>query len=156
MKSIATIISLTASLLTLAFAAPAPGSIYVTEHGTSDKFNGTEPAKRDTCGSGYPYTVSDMDALISALQSDGQTDYNPGGLGQWVSHTYVTARICIYNNYLYENTHVSHWEDGWAAGYIAGECCTGGNPVCAGGSCTAHGDSGLSVIVATQNSADAC
>lgn len=33
--------------------------------------------KRDSCYSSTPYTQSDMDALISSLQSDGQTDYLP-------------------------------------------------------------------------------
>lgn len=33
--------------------------------------------KRDDCSSSTPYTQSDMDALISSLQSDGQSDYLP-------------------------------------------------------------------------------
>jgi hypothetical protein len=77
--------------------------------------------KRDSCGTGYPYTDSDMTALINALQSDGQTDYVPAGSS--VNWELGTAKICTYNNYLFENTHVSHWEMGWGAGYIAGECC---------------------------------
>ncbi len=32
-------------------------------------------------------------------------------------------QICVYNNYIFENTHVSHWEEGWGAGFIKGECC---------------------------------
>lgn len=82
--------------------------------------------KRDWCGSGYPYTDSDMNALINSLQSDGQSVYLPvvSSSGWYLG----TAKICVYNNYLYENTHVSHWEMGWGAGYIAGKCCPNGNP----------------------------
>lgn len=36
-------------------------------------------AKRDTCYSETPYTQSDLDALVSSLQNDGQTDYLPAG-----------------------------------------------------------------------------
>ena len=47
----------------------------------------------------------------------------------WYQFTWNTARICAYNNYVFENTHVSEWEMGWAIGYIASKCCTNsGNP----------------------------
>lgn len=39
--------------------------------------NGNLMEKRDDCASSTPYTQSDMDALISSLQSDGQSDYLP-------------------------------------------------------------------------------
>ncbi|KAI1209443.1 uncharacterized protein F4807DRAFT_460658 [Annulohypoxylon truncatum] len=118
--------------------------------------NGDAVAKRDSCSSDYPYTQSDMDALIADLQSDGQTDYLPAGSSAY--WTLGTAVICTYNDYVFDNTHVTHWEMGWAAGYIAGECCPSesSNPQCSGGSCTGQGDSGLSVIISTHNSASAC
>jgi hypothetical protein len=82
--------------------------------------------KRDLCGSGYPYTDSDMSALINSLQSDGQSDYLKAQSSR--SWSLGTARVCIYNQYLFENTHVSHGEMGWGAAYIAGKCCFNGNP----------------------------
>lgn len=70
-------------------------------------------AKRDAwdgCGRRTTYTVSDMRAMIKSLQSDGGNDYHPAGSIQW--WTLGTARICTYNRYIFENTHVSHWEQG--------------------------------------------
>ncbi|OTA56452.1 hypothetical protein K449DRAFT_451670 [Hypoxylon sp. EC38] len=113
-------------------------------------------SKRDSCGSGYPYNQADMNRLIQSLQSDGQTDYMPAGSGKgWLLGTAV---VCTYNNYIFENTHVSHAEMAWGASYIKGQCCPSenSNPQCSGGSCTGHGDSGLSVIISTHNSATHC
>ncbi|KAI2467180.1 hypothetical protein F4781DRAFT_433577 [Annulohypoxylon bovei var. microspora] len=113
-------------------------------------------AKRDDCSSAYPYNQGDMDNLISSLQNDGQTDYLPAGSSSGWS--LGTAVVCTYNQYLFDNTHVTHWEMGWGAGYVKGQCCPSesSNPECSGGSCTGQGDSGLNVIIATHNSASAC
>ncbi|XDG09739.1 hypothetical protein ABKA04_009354 [Annulohypoxylon sp. FPYF3050] len=118
--------------------------------------NGDVISKRDSCGSDYPYTQTDMDNLISSLQSDGGNDYLPAGSS--AGWSLGTAVVCTYNQYIFENTHVSHYEMGWGAGYIKGQCCPseGSNPQCSGGSCTGHGDSGLSVIISTKNSASKC
>lgn len=84
-------------------------------------------AKRDFCGSGSAYSVSDMRALIKSLQSDGGNDYLPAGSTQW--WTLGTARVCTYNRYIFENTHVSHWEQGWGADATMNSCCNpNGNP----------------------------
>ncbi|KAI6085594.1 hypothetical protein F4821DRAFT_240102 [Hypoxylon rubiginosum] len=118
--------------------------------------NGNLMEKRDDCASSTPYTQSDMDALISSLQSDGQSDYLPAASSTgWLLGT---AKVCTYNNYIFDNTHVSHWEIGWGAGYVKGLCCPSesANPQCSGGSCTGQGDSGLNVIIATRNSALSC
>ncbi|KAI0387397.1 hypothetical protein F5Y04DRAFT_274250 [Hypomontagnella monticulosa] len=113
-------------------------------------------AKRDSCSSATPYSDSDMDALINSLYNDGETDYLPatGSLGYYIG----TAIVCVYNTYIFENTHVSHWEMGWGADYIKGQCCPSesDNPQCAGGSCIGKGDSGLKVQISTHNSASHC
>jgi hypothetical protein len=84
-------------------------------------------AKRDYCGTGSTFDVGEMRTLISNLQSDGGNDYVPHS--SWKSWTRGTARICTYNRYITENTHVSHWEFGWGANYIMDRCCNpNGNP----------------------------
>jgi len=45
--------------------------------------------------------------------------------GGWVSASWGTALVCIQNNYLFENTAVTHWEIGWVVGYIIDMCCAG-------------------------------
>jgi hypothetical protein len=82
--------------------------------------------ERDGCARGYPYTDSDMNNLISYLQSDGQSKYLPASSS--VGWLLGTAKICTYNRYLFDNTNVQHWEMGWGAGYIAGQCCPSDNP----------------------------
>jgi hypothetical protein len=75
--------------------------------------------KREYCRSGYPYIVSGMNSLISRLQSSGGSSYVAAlsNVPWWLG----TAKIYTYNNYIYENTHVSTWEMGWGAEYIADE-----------------------------------
>lgn len=89
--------------------------------------DGAVLAKRDSCGSGTTYSVSEMRTLISNLQSDGGNDYVPAGYVHiW---TRGTARICTYNRYIFENTHVSHFEQGWGADLTMKNCCNpDGNP----------------------------
>lgn len=41
----------------------------------------------------------------------------------WISFVMGEARVCIQNNYIFENTHISGWEAGWVIGYILGKCC---------------------------------
>lgn len=85
--------------------------------------DGAVLAKRDSCSptSASTFSVSDMRALISDLQSDGDNDYVPAGTAR--GYEWGTARICTYNLYAFDNTHVSHWKQGWAADAATNNCC---------------------------------
>ncbi|KAM7209715.1 hypothetical protein V8F20_000118 [Naviculisporaceae sp. PSN 640] len=108
--------------------------------------------KRDTwnwCAlPGWPtFAKSDANYLGNWLQNNNpwsMKQLNHGARDQW---TYGSVRLCVKNEYLTENTHVSRWEEGWAVKYIMGKCCSGGGSTCGGGACLAHGDSGLNLAV---------
>ncbi|KAK4443641.1 hypothetical protein QBC34DRAFT_476716 [Podospora aff. communis PSN243] len=111
---------------------------------------------RDSCGSNI-FNVQHAISMANELQNVSPNDLTFVGKTSWVSWTYGEARICIYNNYIFENTHIKRWEAGWVTGYIYNRCCNpGGNNACAGGDATCHGDSGLSLRANLQNSAFGC
>ena len=118
-----------------AFATPMPATDVVwsgyeaipdTAHaGISARDDG--PAgilKREYCGTGVLYNRADAVRMANNLQT-----INPNGL-RYLAHrmstswTDNTARVCIYNYYLTENTHIKEWEVGWAMKYIMNMCCT--------------------------------
>ncbi|KZL80909.1 hypothetical protein CI238_06646 [Colletotrichum incanum] len=111
--------------------------------------------RADWCTSGSNYNQDDATELQRQLQND-----NPDGLSYlpaWstMSWSLGTAKVCISNQYLSDNTHIKRWEAGWAMGYVRNLCCSGKSS-CSGGNCSGHGDSGLSVEIRVQNSAKSC
>lgn len=83
--------------------------------------------KRDSCRQDrQPYNMADMAFIKNDLQTNDPWRLvkvvQSGGTASW---SWRTARICIRNPYLFDNTHVSRWEAGWAIGYITGMCCPG-------------------------------
>lgn len=144
--SFAFIIPLGAGLLSSALAnpishdAPQPESLAVRSdeviHESFEGVNATTTAakredheplsKRDWCNdpSMGEFDMSDALALQKDLQNNNPSQLFPVNHGGWQSWTLRTARICISNNYIFENTHVSRWEAGWAIGYDIQICCT--------------------------------
>ncbi|ORY16975.1 hypothetical protein BCR34DRAFT_584035 [Clohesyomyces aquaticus] len=115
-------------------------------------------AKRDDCGSTrHLVNKNDIIAMANDLQNNNPNGNAYVGHQSWTAWTLGSASVCIHNWYLTENTHVTRWEAGWAVRYISDRCCNvAGNSQCSGGSCTAHGDSGLSLKVFLENSVDNC
>lgn len=112
--------SLFAGLLALAplFVAgsPVPNDVTVPEHEAS-LF-----AKRDSCYTGSTYNSADANKMANNLQTINPDKLHYLGHGQSTSWTVGTARVCIYNKYIFENTHVKEWEVGWAMKAIASSC----------------------------------
>ncbi|KAK3328798.1 hypothetical protein B0H66DRAFT_539363 [Apodospora peruviana] len=130
----------------------------VYENGTiADSLELPKLAARDGCNSGNIFNVNHAVSLANDLQNNSPDQMTEANHRSWHSWTWGEARICIYNNYVFENTHVKRWEVGWVTKYIYNQCCNpGGNQNCAGGDATCHGDSGLSVHAVLQNSAYGC
>ncbi|KAK3996567.1 hypothetical protein QBC44DRAFT_365228 [Cladorrhinum sp. PSN332] len=90
----------------------------------ASKANSTNAlGKRDTCGgfgnNGGIYKP-DITALGNSLQND-----NPWGMTSvpaWAGWYVGNALVCVYNDYWFENTHVSRWEAGWGTKYIRNMC----------------------------------
>ncbi|KAF6804361.1 hypothetical protein CMUS01_14868 [Colletotrichum musicola] len=107
------------------------------------------------CTSGSNYNQADADALQRDLQNNSPDSMSFVGAWSSVSWSWGTAKVCIANQYLADNTHIKRWEAGWAMGYIKDMCCSGKSS-CSGGNCSGHGDSGLSLEIRVQNSAKSC
>ncbi|EED11460.1 hypothetical protein TSTA_007500 [Talaromyces stipitatus ATCC 10500] len=112
--------------------------------------------RRDYCGTLTTFAESDAVALANSLQNaenaNGEMKYVPAhSYQEW---DWGSARLCVWNDYIAENTHVSLWEAGWAAGYINNKCCKGSE--CTGGEATAHGDSGLRLRVVLKGTSESC
>jgi hypothetical protein len=81
-------------------------------------------AKRDHCDTLTTFSESDTRALQESLQSSS-ADLTFLGAHSYHSWDHGSARICVWNDYIFENTHVSQWEAGWAVGYVFDMCCSG-------------------------------
>ncbi|KAK4158686.1 hypothetical protein QBC43DRAFT_294811 [Cladorrhinum sp. PSN259] len=110
--------------------------------------------KRDSCSVGnndgiYKPHISN---LRHQLQNDDPWSTLFVGASQWTGWYVGNAVVCIYNDYWFDNTHVSRWESGWVTGYIQDMCGYNGDGwTSGGGEATAHGDSGLSLRVLMLN-----
>jgi hypothetical protein len=82
-----------------------------------------------SCYSGGDINTGDIEALFKYLQSRGGDFYLPKSSA--LQTTLGSARACTYNNYLFENTHVSYWEAGWGVRSVKEACCF--TPYCGGG-----------------------
>ncbi|KAI1505052.1 hypothetical protein F5X99DRAFT_405322 [Biscogniauxia marginata] len=76
-----------------------------------DEEGGSNLSKRADCWSGGLINTDDIQNLGNLRQIAGSNNYMPAL--SWASYTLGSAKVCILNNYLYENTYVSDWEIGW-------------------------------------------
>ncbi|KAF5648648.1 hypothetical protein F52700_964 [Fusarium sp. NRRL 52700] len=107
------------------------------------------------CNSGANFASNDAIQLKNNLQNSNpdQLSYLPArSILEW---SLGSAKICVFNKYFFDNTHIKRWEAGWVTGYIKDSCC-GGNSQCYGGDGTCHGDSGLSLSATLIHSARDC
>ncbi|EWG55583.1 hypothetical protein FVEG_13565 [Fusarium verticillioides 7600] len=107
------------------------------------------------CNTGANFPSNDAIKLKNNLQNS-----NPDQLSYLPARTILEwslgdAKICVFNQYFFDNTHIKRWEAGWVTGYIKDSCC-GGNSQCYGGTGTCHGDSGLSLAATLLHSARDC
>ncbi|PNP76782.1 hypothetical protein FNYG_09886 [Fusarium nygamai] len=107
------------------------------------------------CNTGANFPSNDAIKLKNNLQNNNpdQLSYLPArSLLEW---SLGDAKICVFNKYPFENTHIKRWEAGWVTGYIKDSCC-GGNSQCYDGTGACHGDSGLSLAATLLHSARDC
>jgi len=81
------------------------------------------------CYGGGDINTGDIEALANDLQNRGGDMYAPAL--SWFSWTLGSAKACVYNNYVFDNTHVSNWETGWGVRSVREQCCF--TPYCGGG-----------------------
>ncbi|KAI4191638.1 MAG: hypothetical protein LQ346_004684 [Caloplaca aetnensis] len=111
-------------------------------------------SKRADCYTGSGINTPDLTELARQLQNDNpdQLTYLPAL--SWTAWTYGSARTCVYNNYVYDNTHVKRWEAGWGSVSVKNQCCY--TPYCGGGKQQGHGDSGLAVDIVVKPVGQGC
>ncbi|KAI0596005.1 hypothetical protein F4775DRAFT_566978 [Biscogniauxia sp. FL1348] len=117
-----------------------------------DEEGGSKIAKRADCWNGGSINTDDIQNLGSSRQSAGGNNYVPAA--SWVSYTWGSAKVCVLNNYLFDNTHVSDWEIGWGVLAVRNDCCF--TPYCGGGLQQGHGDSGLAVNIVVRSAGESC
>jgi hypothetical protein len=108
--------------------------------------------KRADCSSGPTFQSGDVQAFGNWLQTQSVNKDLPHA--SWYSMTWGTAKLCVYNNYVFENTHVSYWEMGWGLLSVHDQCCL--TSICAGGSQQGQGDSGLAVNIVARSTGVGC
>jgi hypothetical protein len=82
-----------------------------------------------SCPGGSNENTADIESMGNWLQSQSGNFYLPH-LSQ-MSWTLGSVKLCVDNNYLTENTHVTYWEAGWGALSVKNACCF--NQYCGGG-----------------------
>lgn len=148
------------------------GPIPKTYNSLLDRSNAnTTSILASSCTSGSNENTADITAMGNWLQGQSGTFYLPH-LSQ-TSWTLGSIRLCVNNDYLSQNTHVSFWEAGWGALSVKNACCF--NQFCGGGMyinhikfrrtqilmrCAGnqqgHGDSGLSVNIVVKSAGENC
>ncbi|KAI0403201.1 hypothetical protein F4802DRAFT_572724 [Xylaria palmicola] len=134
----------------LIFEGPFP----IANTTLSQRDESGEPAlaKRANCYGGGAINTQDIENLGNQLQSKGGNNYVPKT--SYVSYTLGSTKVCILNNYLFDNTHVSDWEAGWGTLAVRNDCCY--TPYCGGGLQQGHGDSGLAVNIVVKSAGQGC
>ncbi|PPR03040.1 hypothetical protein CVT24_012306 [Panaeolus cyanescens] len=89
----------------------------------------------------YNINREDMTALSADLQNNNPQSLTYLPANHWISYRYGTALLCLFNDYVFENTHLSRWEAGWAIKNIQETCSYTGSGICQGGFTTCHGES---------------
>lgn len=86
--------------------------------------------KRDRCyntGADVTINIEDARNLQRSLQNDSPNSMVFVGQANHVTFYWGAVKLCIQNAYVFENTHIKHWDAGWAIGYLLNWCCDGGN-----------------------------
>jgi hypothetical protein len=128
------------ALLSSTFASPLSTTVTPTKTGPISKAYDPllDPNNANStmsilasCSGGSNENTADIESMGNWLQGQSGTFYAPH-LSQ-TSWTLGSIKLCVDNNYLTENTHVSYWEAGWGALSVKNACCF--NQYCGGGKC---------------------
>jgi len=112
----------------------------------------TKLSKRANCYNGATFYTNDLNNLGNYLQTLSGNVYMPKqSVYSWA---WGSVKLCVYNNYVFENTHVSYWEMGWGLLSVKNQCCL--TNICSGGLQQGHGDSGLAVNIVAINAGQSC
>jgi hypothetical protein len=109
-------------------------------------------SKRADCYDGATFYSDDLNKLGNYLQSRSDNVYMPKQSSY--SWAWGSVKLCVRNNYVFENTHVSYWEMGWGLLAVKNQCCL--TNICSGGKQQGHGDSGLAVDIYAINAGQSC
>ncbi|KAI4099930.1 MAG: hypothetical protein LQ339_005719 [Xanthoria mediterranea] len=113
--------------------------------------------KGPSCSTGVGlFPVADAKALAADLQANNPSDmtYLPHDNSIWFQQGLF--RICIYNDFISDNTHVTNEMVGAELQKIIDKCCKTDRPLCGGGERQGKGDSGLFIDYVTRNAGHDC
>lgn len=82
-------------------------------------------AKRDTWCNYINMNGNDMGAISYWFENTNPWTYTylpHGSLTYWTNSP-LNIRVCVRNNYWFDNTHVANWDIGWGVGYVNQYCC---------------------------------
>ncbi|KAL8933382.1 MAG: hypothetical protein Q9216_006391 [Gyalolechia sp. 2 TL-2023] len=154
-----TLLSIVAAPLPLTEAAVIlTAEVAMTEDTITSPVNSTLSARASSLRCLHPQQsvqVADIQDLATYLQNDEPNKLEYVSHQNFITWNRGTAKVCVHNFYLTENTHVSHWEAGWAVQSVKDGCCSSGS-TCYGGIQTGHGDSGLSLDIETHSAYETC
>jgi hypothetical protein len=105
-----------ALLMQHAFATPKP-AVSLTKRAYDDC--------RSRGGNNDIYVSADARSFSNNLQNLNPNTMHYMPHGNCLTWAFGSAEICVKNTYLFENTHVSEWELGWAISHIQDHCCSG-------------------------------
>ncbi|KAI4224523.1 MAG: hypothetical protein L6R36_004615 [Xanthoria steineri] len=113
--------------------------------------------KGSSCSTGVGlFPVADAKALAADLQTNNPSDmtYLPHDNSIWFQQDLF--RLCIHNDFVSDNTHVTNEMVGRELQKIIDKCCKTDRPYCEGGGRQGKGDSGLFIDYITRNAGDDC
>ncbi|KAL8847104.1 MAG: hypothetical protein Q9221_007853 [Calogaya cf. arnoldii] len=111
--------------------------------------------RKDECWNGYS-SNADITTLAWQLQNDSPFELEYVGAGNYKSWTYASARFCVYNRKLFDNTRVRRWDVGWGALQVQNNCCDKSASLCRGGKVNIRGNDRTEVNVGVRPAADGC
>jgi hypothetical protein len=71
------------------------------------------------------YSSADARTFANNLQNLNPNTMHYMPHGNCLTWAFGSAALCVKNTYLFENTHISEWELGWAISHIQDHCCSG-------------------------------